>query len=1193
MARRALTLIELLEAIAVIATPAALTWAGAPPLAGHFADEPADSLIRKLEPGPAPELPAGLAVRQQRRWLPGLRLVLIDGTLTHTGKAPAEARSVPVASWAFRVADDQDSARYRPLTWRNDQWYGSAYWTGPDWTRVGKDWHHPGTNTPAVRRFTCPRDGKVTVSGRVCKAHVDPKTDGVRLEIRHGAKTVWQAEIDGGDAQGVEPKLALDVRRGDALRFVVHKRRLIYCDTTHWDPVVAYADGQQFIASKSFAARKQGAGGWSYEMEGGAGGKASLPTLRALDTGFALREETLAAGRAVELSAADALPLFVLADGREASGIVLAVTKGGPWILGCALGKDGRLRVELSAGDVSPKAGGAVPLPQVAVGAYRGSWASGVAALQRLIDTEAPGLKAHLADAFHQAVGPGDPPELALWMMILDDWRQQDGPAIGQATVRAQLGKALALVAELQATHGPGFAAEERRQLEGLSVSERTRRMSPQGARRFYLRVRWLKRRVALANPLVRFGELLFCKRVPTSYSHLVMQYYGWRARPGGGLFVLERPGTSLATRRVFDASKGCVLEPRLSYDARRVVFSYVHCPDGPLPHGPLLNDEDKGFYHLWEANADGSGLRQLTRGPYDDLMPTWLPDGGIAFSSTRRRGYARCFGGQFSRRWHVYTLHRCDADGSNIRTLSFHDTNEWFPAVSNTGHILYARWDYIDRDAVTHQNLWATRPDGTNPMAVWGNATPKPHCTFHAQPIPGSHKILFTAAPHHSIAAGPICILDPTVHDNAQDAITRITPEIPYPEAESRAIREYYAAPWPLSEDYYLVAYSPMPLQWEPRANARNALGLYVLDRWGNRELLYRDPDIGATNPCPLAPRPLPPVLAGARHRSAAVSAAGGTPALRGTAAEIGEFVVLDVYEGLGDVPRGTVKAIRVVQIFPKSTNVANRPPIGIAGEENGRAVLGTAPVEADGSARFLVPARTPVHFQALDADGMAWQTMRSLTYVQPGETTSCIGCHEHRCQAPANTDALALRRPPSRLDPGPFGGRPFAFASVVQPVLDKHCIRCHGGAKPKQGIDLTGAPAHGFSRSYISLVNRRAGGKGAILVPRFKARNQLQITPPGGPWGARGSGLLAMLHAPQGAQQGGAQRGRAAPPRPVARPQRHLLRRSRTRRPGPPARRPSRRHAPHPMTPARPALPGNWRRGGGMRLFSRLKCR
>ena len=167
--------------------------------------------------------------------------------------------------------------------------------------------------------------------------------------------------------------------------------------------------------------------------------------------------------------------------------------------------------------------------------------------------------------------------------------------------------------------------------------------------------------------------------------------------------------------------------------------------------------------------------------------MPCWLPDGGIAFSSTRRRGYARCFGGQFSQRWHVYTLHRMNDDGTAMRLLSAHDTNEWFPTVSNTGHILYSRWDYIDRDAVTHQNLWAMRPDGTNPIAVWGNATSSPHCSFQAQAIPDSGKIVFTASAHHSITGGSLAILDPGVSDNGHEAITRLTPEIPFPEAESQ----------------------------------------------------------------------------------------------------------------------------------------------------------------------------------------------------------------------------------------------------------------------------------------------------------------------------------------------------------------------------------------------------------------------
>jgi hypothetical protein len=552
----------------------------------------------------------------------------------------------------------------------------------------------------------------------------------------------------------------------------------------------------------------------------------------------------------------------------------------------------------------------------------------------------------------------------------------------------------------------------------------------------------------------------------------------------------------------------GNVLQPQLSWDAKRIVFSFVKTlPEQPDP-GALDNRSDEGFYHIYEVNADGTGLRQLTAGPYDDLMPTYLPDGGIAFSSTRRRGYARCFGAQFSPRWHVYTLHRMDGDGKNIRTLSFHDTNEWFPTVSHEGLILYSRWDYIDRDAVTHQNLWSTRPDGSNPQALWGNATPSPHCTFQMQPIPGSSKIIFTASAHHSITAGSVAIVDPLVARDGHSAITRITPEIPFPEAESMNIPEYYEAPWPLSEKYYLVGYSPTPLVWEPGANAANAVGIYLLDKWGNRELIYRDPEIGSTNPCPLAPRPMPPVL----------------PSLPSNAPPTGEMVLADVYQGLGDIPRGSIKELRVVQIFPKTTVVANSPPIGMAAEENGRAILGTVPVFPDGSARFTVPAQKPILFQALDADGMAYQTMRSVTYVQPGERVACVGCHESRMSAPVRTATAtaAMAHKPAPLDPGPLGGRPFSFVEMVQPVLDKHCVRCHGGEKTEGKIDLTRTPSGSYTRSYEALcgdrnfwhVGTNPTNAAEALVPRFGARNQIQVSPPGGMYGARGCRLIKLLH-------------------------------------------------------------------------------
>jgi len=918
---------------------------------------------------------------------------------------------------AAPAPSSQASANYTQLTYRDAEWYGSTFWTGPDWTRVGKDWHHPGQNTPSVRRFTAPRDGRVTVTGRVFKLHLNG--DGIRASIRHNEREVWKAEIDGGDDKGVEPKLALDVKKGDSLRFIVDKRGAIACDTTGWDPVVTYADGQRFQASQSFAAKKQGEGGWFYEM----------------------------------------------------------------------LGK----------GEVPQPAKPVVPVP---------------AELKQELVRLAPSL-----------VPKSD---LDLLLLALEEWwrddKLTDTAESYAAAIKDHAERTQKLVSDSRHGQSSDFLAKEAARLLEVTrtllsanlstVADKSVRVTE--LRRLYIHTRLLKRDIMLANPLLNFDKLLFCKRAQPSYSHLVGQYFGWRQRPGGGLFVLEKAGGSLAVRDIVGTQlpTGNYLEPCLSYDGKRVAFSFVASPAQPPDSKALpVNEQgdESGYYHVYEIGVDGSGLRQLTRGRYDDMMPCYLPDGGIAFVSTRRRSYSRCFGPNFSNRWHSYTLHRMNGSGSGLRILSLNDVSEWFPSVSNTGEILFARWDYIDRDAVTHQNLWAMRPDGTNPTAVWGNATPKPHCTFQAKAIPGSRKIAFIASAHHAVTGGPVCVLDPAVDPNSQDAITRITPG-PYPEAESSQIAEYYASPWPLSEKYFLVAYSRDRLIFEgehmKNPNPDNALGLYLLDAAGNRELLYRDPQISSTSPIPLRPQPMPPAL----------------PSTLTTDAPTGEMLVTDIYQGLGDVPRGAIKELRIVQIFPKTTWLANSPRIGVAGEENTRAILGTVPVEADGSARFVVPAHKPFLFQALDKDGFAYQTMRSTTYVQPGERTSCVGCHEHRMSAPAKTRSvpLAMRRKPSRIEPGELGGRPFAFVEVVQPVLNKHCVKCHSGPEAKKGIVLTGEPLNGFTKSYVSLCGdpppppkQRKQPPSDPLVSRFAQRNQIQMTPVGGVYGALGSRLMKLLRA------------------------------------------------------------------------------
>ena len=374
---------------------------------------------------------------------------------------------------------------------------------------------------------------------------------------------------------------------------------------------------------------------------------------------------------------------------------------------------------------------------------------------------------------------------------------------------------------------------------------------------------------------------------------------------------------------------------------------------------------------------------------------------------------------------------------------------------MSHTGQILYARWDYIDRDAVTHQNLWASRPDGTNPIAVWGNATPKPHCTFQAQPIPGSSKIVFTASAHHSITAGPIASSIRASLPTARTACERITPEIRSRRPKRRhpgVLRRPVAA----VGGFLPGGYSPYPLDWEPLPIRRMRLGIYLLDRWGNRELIYRDPEIGSTNPCP--PRPV--------RRSSESAGAGPSGDLAPPIHDPARAP-----PGRDDrhrrVPRPRrrgprhIKELRVVQIFPKTTPVANQPPIGMAGEENGRAMLGTVPVEPDGSARFLVPAGKPFCSRPwTPTAGLSDDAVADLRAARrAGRVRRLPRAQDDRAAGQAGRPAGPAAAA-SEIEPGPWGGRPFSYVEVVQPVLDRHCVRCHGGEKTEGGIDLTGEP-------------------------------------------------------------------------------------------------------------------------------------
>ena len=741
--------------------------------------------------------------------------------------------------------------------------------------------------------------------------------------------------------------------------------------------------------------------------------------------------------------------------------------------------------------------------------------------------------------------------------LIKRDWRMQDGigtarePATYAAAIERTLARGSRLVADLQQSGvalAPLDASWEGLRGEWHRLSKDASATEAQWEN-LWRRVHDLRRRLVFANPLAAVGPLVFAKRVPSAFSHQLTQYYGRDAKPGGGLFVLEEPGRSMRCRPLAaELSTGSYLHPDVSFDGRRILFAYCQVDEAPANR----DAHPDIFYHIHEVGADGSGLRQLTDGPFDDFSPDYLPDGRIVFLSTRRGGFHRCGRGPCP----TYTLALCEADGSNPRTISWHETHEWDPCVLHDGRIVYTRWDYVDRHAVHYQQLWTSRPDGSSPVAFYGNNTFNPVGTWEPRPVPGSTKVMATAAAHHAMTAGSIILVDPSQGIDGPAPLARLTPDALFPESEAPVVRETgghwhapvgvanpppvppeqkrwpghcYRSPWPLSEKYFLAAYSYEPLIGEPTANHPHMFGLYLVDGFGNKELLYRDAEISSLWPVPLRPRPRPPVVTPAHRETdearhpppAGHEPEGPAPTRTAPAGPYdethrpeGTFFLSNVYESDPPLPDGcSVKALRIVQVLPKATPHINAPPVGLPNASPGKHVLGTVPVEADGSAYFRVPADLPLALQALDERGMAVQVMRSIIYLQPGEVASCEGCHEPRTAAPSRrAAATALRRPPSDVQPGPDGSRPLSYPLLVQPVLDAHCVKCHGGPEPRKGIVLTGEPEGAYTRSYNALAPRVTwsawGGRGGD----FRKVNCEPVSRPDF-FGARGSPLMRML--------------------------------------------------------------------------------
>lgn len=599
-------------------------------------------------------------------------------------------------------------------------------------------------------------------------------------------------------------------------------------------------------------------------------------------------------------------------------------------------------------------------------------------------------------------------------------------------------------VTDLQARFGPSYpgGADWLRRLDALEQQPDREKL------------RALAHEALVANPLVSGQPLLYISRKQyrpdhhntetffqtdeintASYdTHGVIKMVDLRR--GGKVTTIFDPGPEATAR-----------DPELSFDARRIVFSMRR------------NRQDN--YHIYEINTDGTGLRQLTAAPgVADLDPLYLPDGGIVFSATRDPKYCMC------NRHVMANLYRMEHDGANIHQIGRSTLFEGHATLMPDGRILYDRWEYVDRNFGDAQGLWSVNPDGTGHAIYWGNNTASPGGVIDARIIPESGFCLAVFAACHDRPWGALAIIDRSKGVDGREPVVRTWPAEFVQQVNTdgwqqfdspTSVRLRYEDPFPLSDKYYLAA----------RMTGRGEETALVLLDWFGNEIIIHEESPGCFDPMPLT----------ARSRPAPRSSR------RDFAAKTGKFYVLNAYEGthMEGVQPGAIKYLRIVESPPKKNwsdaawegQGQQAPAMNWMNFENKR-ILGTVPVEADGSAYFEVPANTFVFFQLLDQDGMMIQSMRSGTIVQPGEMQGCVGCHENRvAEFPSSSrQPLALRRPPTSMNGWLGPPRLFSFRAEVQPVFDKHCVRCHDyGGKGAEKLVLAADTSVCFNAAYIDL--------------------------------------------------------------------------------------------------------------------------
>ncbi len=550
-----------------------------------------------------------------------------------------------------------------------------------------------------------------------------------------------------------------------------------------------------------------------------------------------------------------------------------------------------------------------------------------------------------------------------------------------------------------------------------------------------------LKRETLLANPLLDFDRLLMIRRRadrmglpinyngncdidPTGYDNTLVALSP--VRPDGKLTTVYKPD---GDRFIGDID--------LHYAADRLLLS---TPD------------DKGRWRIAELHLDGGQLTPLALIDEPDVHnydACYLPDDRIVFTSTAPFIGVPCVGGRSK----VANLYLREHSG-RIRRLTNDQDHNWCPTVLNDGQIMYQRWEYADIAHTFSRLLFRAHPDGSQQTAYYGSNSFWPTSMFYARPVPNHPtKVVAVIGGHHEAPRqGELVVFDPAQGDHEADGAVQRIPG--YGKKVEPVILDglignswpRFLHPYPLSDKYLLVSCKP----------TRTGLwGVYLVDIFDNFVLLHEEPGRAMLEPVPLRKTARQPVL----------------PDKVEPDQKQATLLVQDIYQGDGlrGVPRGMVKSLRLVSYEFTFHGIGGEPyRVGFDGPWDVKRILGTVPVEADGSAHFHVPASTPVAVQPLDAEGKALALMRSWYTAMPGEVVSCIGCHEQQNTAPAlRATPLAAKRQPSEIKPWYGPARGFSFAREVQPVLDAYCVDCHHGAK--KGSGTVAGTARGVLRTTV----------------------------------------------------------------------------------------------------------------------------